>query len=340
MQGKVTADSKPLNSATANVQARLFNSQPVKTAVGDLISTIRVSLRLSDEPNGKIKRLRKGSTAQRQDIAGNGLSLGLECNGMKVKNEGGPNGSSLDKPQIASSDDEGIDYDKYESRFAGFSDESHLSERSGEISKTLFHKLAKTSTFDSTQNSPSPMLSDQSSTTPTPPPPDVKLSNGPMSNTKATTFLPSLMGGYWSGSEPASDIAEDEEARNRKNRRGQRERRLIAEKKYGQNANHLRKQGQRGSRDEGWDLRRGAQGSDRRGKRGRGRGGPNTSFHGRIRTSGGGPMNSGANSAPVGNKRNITKGKDGSLHPSWEAARKAKEQKQTIKFEGKKVIFE
>jgi hypothetical protein len=30
----------------------------------------------------------------------------------------------------------------------------------------------------------------------------------------------------------------------------------------------------------------------------------------------------------------------GTLHPSWEAAKKAKEAKQTAAFQGKKVVFE
>ena len=100
-------------------------------------------------------------------------------------------------------------------------------------------------------------------------------------------------------------------------------------------------------RDEGWDARRGARGADERRKRGRGRGrGGLGGLRGEEGGGGGrgrgrGPISSGANSGPVA----VRKGKaaaaadDGPLHPSWEAAKKAKEKKQTVAFEGKKVVF-
>ncbi|TPR04721.1 Alcohol dehydrogenase GroES-like domain family protein [Aspergillus niger] len=130
----------------------------------------------------------------------------------------------------------------------------------------------------------------------------------------STTFLPSLtMGGYWSGSE---DEAEDGEAANepprRKNRMGQQARRALWEKKYGSGANHVKQEKNKrkaGGRDNGWDARRGAtDGGDRWGR-------------------GGGPPAK----KPEDNKP---------LHPSWEAARKAKEQKATAAFQGKKVTFD
>ncbi|EJC98103.1 uncharacterized protein FOMMEDRAFT_32285 [Fomitiporia mediterranea MF3/22] len=63
-----------------------------------------------------------------------------------------------------------------------------------------------------------------------------------------STFLPSLAIGFISGSNSDSDWSNDAEARKiadlpvKKNRRGQRARKAIWEKKYGKNANHLRKQ--------------------------------------------------------------------------------------------------
>ena len=157
---------------------------------------------------------------------------------------------------------------------------------------------------------------------------------------KSTTFLPSLsLGGYWSGSESASDLS-DTEQQPRKNRRGQQARRALWEKKFGKNANHLKMQSQ--NRDEGWDPRRGARDSDDRGKRGRGRG------RGGLRTTRGdvgekgrgrGPVRSGANSDPV-SERKTKPATDAPLHPSWEAAKKAKEQKKTAAFQGKKVVFD
>ena len=167
--------------------------------------------------------------------------------------------------------------------------------------------------------------------------------------TKQTTFLPSLIGGYWSGSESAPEDDDPSTIKPRKNRRGQQERRAIWEKKYGRGAKHI--QGQlhapQRDRDEGWDTRRGA--SDGRGKRGRGRGG--------IRGGRGGigarpPMKvaSGANDESVSNKRVMGRGAkaegrqrdDGPLHPSWEAKKKAKEKagSSNVAFQGKKVVFD
>ncbi|KAH6647410.1 Bud-site selection protein [Truncatella angustata] len=76
-----------------------------------------------------------------------------------------------------------------------------------------------------------------------------------------STFLPSLMGGYISGSESeASDI--DVAPPLKKNRRGQRARQAIWEKKFKKEANHVRKQQERSSRDEGWDMKKGAVGGE------------------------------------------------------------------------------
>ncbi len=63
-----------------------------------------------------------------------------------------------------------------------------------------------------------------------------------------SAFLPSLMGGYISGSESASDI--DVAPPTRKNRRGQRARQAIWEKKYGEKAKHHQKA--KDTRNSGW----------------------------------------------------------------------------------------
>lgn len=50
---------------------------------------------------------------------------------------------------------------------------------------------------------------------------------------------------------------------------------------------------------------------------------------------------SGANSDPVRPRtEKKPKATDGPLHPSWEAAKKAKEQKKSVVFEGKKTVFD
>jgi hypothetical protein len=79
-----------------------------------------------------------------------------------------------------------------------------------------------------------------------------------------STFLPSLMGGYISGSESeASDI--DIAPPAKKNRRGQRARQAIWEKKFKKEANHVKRQNEKSARDQGWDMKKGAVGEEEAG---------------------------------------------------------------------------
>ncbi|OAG00123.1 Bud-site selection protein [Paraphaeosphaeria sporulosa] len=134
-------------------------------------------------------------------------------------------------------------------------------------------------------------------------------------------FLPTLSHPtYISGSESeASDI----EVAPRKNRRGQKARQKIWEQKYKDQAKHIVKQ----ERDRGWDAKRGAVAE--RGAR-NGRGGP---------PRGRGPEISGANELPLGPKK-PKRDDAGMLHPSWLAAKAAKEKKMDVKPMGKKVVFD
>ncbi|KAJ1324789.1 BUD22 [Microdochium nivale] len=81
-------------------------------------------------------------------------------------------------------------------------------------------------------------------------------------STGTSAFLPTLMGGYLSNSESeASDL--DMAPSLKKNRRGQRARQAIWEKKFGDKAKHFSKpQASQNARDLGWDPRRGAVGGD------------------------------------------------------------------------------
>ncbi|KAJ4299298.1 hypothetical protein N0V90_004542 [Kalmusia sp. IMI 367209] len=140
-------------------------------------------------------------------------------------------------------------------------------------------------------------------------------------------FLPTLShAAYFSGSESeASDI--ETEIAPRKNRRGQKARQKIWEQKFKDKAKHLQKE----DRSQGWDPKRGAV-ADGQGRYG-GRGGKNGPPRGR------GPEKSGANEQPLGPKK--TKRDDtGTLHPSWQAAKAAKEKKLDMKPQGKKVVFD
>lgn len=347
---KLEEISKPYDVALANVQARLFNSQPVKKSMDDCMGNICTSLGLDGLQGGKRKRIRKAD--YRQDPK--------DTNVKATHNEIGEatRRSDVDKTTCvsseidgqlrdsdqASSSNEDYDYKKYDVRLAAFSDESFngFSEASDRDYKEMRSKLGKVAPRVMPL-SPSPESSDYSIESESSPP-RKQAPKSLIPDTKATTFLPSLtMGGYWSGSESASD---DEGGRNgteRKNRRGQRERRLIAEKKYGQNAKHLKNQPRGNDRDQGWDARKGAQEGDKRGKRGRGRGmgGKPTGLQA-PRFTKGAASSSGANSDPVGPQRSVGKGKptEGPLHPSWQAAKAAKEQKKAATFQGKKVVFD
>lgn len=143
-----------------------------------------------------------------------------------------------------------------------------------------------------------------------------------------SAFIPSLtMGGYWSGSE--SEPEDDIDVAPRKNRRGQRARQAIAEKKFGQNAKHIQKQAASGKtdRNQGWDAKRGATDGSHPRQRG-----PQRFVRSAPRSGGDGDV-----SKPPPKKH---RDDSGPLHPSWEAAKKAKEAKVTATFQGKKVTFD
>jgi hypothetical protein len=155
----------------------------------------------------------------------------------------------------------------------------------------------------------------------------------------SSAFLPALShAAYFSGSESeASDLDVDDAPR--KNRRGQRARQKIAEMKFGAKAKHLEK----AQRDVSFDPKRGAvAGDDKRQRRGR--------------PMGRGLQQSGSNAEPLGKKddkkdRKMSLGAKrddkGELHPSWQAAKMAKESKK-LKIDvagkgpaqGKKVVFD
>ena len=152
-------------------------------------------------------------------------------------------------------------------------------------------------------------------------------------------FLPALStGGYLSGSDSdASEIESLSDAPQKRNRRGQRARQQIWEQKYKTKAKHLQKpHGAARGRDEGWDMQRGARG-------------PKKTRNGRSAVRSGA---TGANAdavqkraaekrqpnsiRPVKPKRDDT----GSLHPSWQARKKAKDAPVTAPFQGQKITFD
>lgn len=350
IQARLDETAKPDEIARANVQARLFNSQPVKEAMDDCIAGIRTSLGLDGLQGGKRKRMRKADYCQEpgtRHARSKSKELGQTTHALDADMETDIVSEVDALPQAgdqASNSSGGYDYDEYNSRLAASSDESFdgFSDTADSDSNELRAKFAQPT---SGYISPSPSLGSSGSSIRSVSPPHRKrqATKDGDSSIKGTTFLPSLtMGGYWSGSELASDNEGGLDRKERKNRRGQRERRLIAEKRYGQNAKHLKIQSRASTRDQGWDARKGAQADDGRGKRGRGRGGKTTSLRTPRSTNKGAGSSSGANSDPIGPGRSAVKVKptDGPLHPSWQAAKAAKEQKKAATFQGKKVVFD
>jgi hypothetical protein len=134
-----------------------------------------------------------------------------------------------------------------------------------------------------------------------------------------STFLPSLMGGYISGSESASDVDIEPP---RKNRRGQRARQAIWEKKYKAEAKHLSK-----PQKATWDPKRGAV----EGKRTPWKAGVKNPFAATAAAE---------EQRPPPKKRETMEDKPGPLHPSWEAKKKAQEKQQTAAFAGTKIRFD
>jgi hypothetical protein len=251
-------------------------------------------------------------------------------------------------PQITDSEEDGsLDEEtlsRYDALLGGSSDEESFDE-----SKYDLKRSSKPSARLSLSLSPEPSEpsspSEVGSQPPSPPPQKApkalktKTAKPPPAKAGGSTFLPTLMGGYWSGSESsASDLEDSVAAPVRKNRPGQMARRAIWEKKFGERANHIKKgQGtvadKRGKgKDDGWDAKRGAKdGGDRSG---RGRGGG----RGRGRDF---RQVTGENALPVEPRKMVKKRDDtGPLHPSWQAAKAAKEAKQTATFQGKKVTFD
>ncbi|KAL2162250.1 hypothetical protein VTH06DRAFT_7163 [Thermothelomyces fergusii] len=251
---------------------------------------------------------------------------GKELDPMEITtDEDGSDEEDLD-PMEVSSDEEGSSGSGDD--FDGFSDAAEGQQSSASDDESVASE-AESSTSSESRS---------------PPPKKAKKAKGSLRPTDST-FLPTLMGGYISGSESASDI---DVAPRRKNRRGQRARQAIWEKKYGDKARHLQKAAN--GRDAGWDPKRGAvDGESKPWKRGI----RNPLLEkDKTKASGAGetkpadekkqPNNekklpSNERKKPAQRKRDDT----GPLHPSWEAKRKAKEKQQlSAPFQGKKIVFD
>lgn len=339
----------PRSTAEANVTARLYKSNPVKNVFPGIMDGIRQLLGLEGAPAGKKsgpeQEQKKGSTDQRKSenkerkereasLDGRlGQDSGSEADSRKTASKSAARSTKLASEEA---EEERSDADMDDAESVGY---SHFDAR-----------LAPGSGSDSEGESDAEEASDSDSNNPAHYS-DISRSPSPEQRTKkskkststpatSTTFLPSLaMGGYISGSESEpEDLDGVAGPPRRKNRMGQQARRALWEKKYGSGANHIKKQKENEwrDRDNGWDTRRGAtDGSEGpRGKRGLGQGRADRPWQRDDN-----PNNQPLRGPPGGfNKKDVKDDKP--LHPSWEAARKAKEQKSMAAFQGKKVTFD
>ncbi|ETN39183.1 uncharacterized protein HMPREF1541_05406 [Cyphellophora europaea CBS 101466] len=293
------------------VIGRLFNSQPVKVAVSKIMADAYEVLGLQNPADGKSKAKAPSTDA---DVKSSNTAV-PELDPMDITED--EEQSADDRPLVASDDDisgsdDGLERHQDRSVPSGAS-MSFSSEESDEDDRQ-----PRTSARTAKRRAARPSVS---------PPP----------MTAQTAFLPSLsMGGYYSGSDSSEDDAETRgpaQAKDRKNRRGQRARQQLAELKYGTNAKHLQKTDKSSTRDAGWDKRKGAVGPGSDGKRRSKLGKP---LHGN-------PARDKTSSISMQAKTQTKPKRDdsGPLHPSWEAAKQRKMQSAAPPaFAGKKITFD
>ena len=315
----------PKSTAEANILARLFKSTPVQKEIPGIMAGIRKLLRVDDAPAGKQKEANKEEATSKKAVKNPDESESESDTATKSRR--GEQVSRTDDMEISGSyGSEDEDISQFDARLAPGSD-SEADSESGDEDEEDADDIS-----DSISRSPSPSFSAENS----PPPKKAKAAKGSAAPAQSTTFLPSLMaGGYWSGSEEATDEEADAQPK-RKNRMGQQARRALWEKKFGAGANHVKQEqmaAKYGGRDNGWDTKRGAIDG------GRGRGGKRGGFGGGF---GRGNRHDDSGPHSGGQKPGKPKGPpkdEGPLHPSWEAKRKAKEQAPAA-FAGKKVTFD
>jgi hypothetical protein len=345
-------------TAVMNITSGMYSMKPVKDAMAQIITGMYIAMGIPAPPKKEkgakkveVKSILKSTNSVRmvedadigqKEESGNGdgeLSWegfeSREDEENKQADEAEPEDDSLDEEELG----------RYDALIGGSSDEESFDEEKytrncpAQTAERLSLSLSPTPS-----TSPTPSQSPSLSSSPEPEQRDTPKASkpkvAPPSRPGHSTFLPTLMGGYWSGSESSASDIEDATPI-RKNRPGQMARRAIWEKKYREKANHIKtgKSPVGKKKDDGWDAKRGAKetSSGRGGFRGKdGRGGTES---GRTRNF---EKATGENAIAVEPKKRGMGKKDdvGVLHPSWQAAKKAKEAKKTATFQGKKVTFD
>ncbi|PSK54773.1 Protein bud22 [Elsinoe australis] len=359
----LTLTSQSSDPAVLNVTARLCKSNPVREVLPKILSDVETALGVASKDGPKKtaaskNESRKASKIETSDVSqsddGQVISDPRTRNGSPDSESEEDDFAGFSDGDLASDDDDDDDdeaFAAFDSRLASSSDsddengpprsafdvrallQAHRSEdEANDFESDISDSPQPKKGTSRKQSAKEPSISLSPSASPSPPPPTIK--------PNASAFLPSLtMGGYISGSESAEDVDEPV----KKNRRGQRARQAIWEKKFGKEAKHVKdggKDGGKGGRNEGWDAKRGATEGGRGGRGGKfGRGG-----RGGGMSSGRGAAGSGANGVAVGKSKAGEKHRDddGPLHPSWIAAKKRKEEKDkmAMPFQGKKITFD
>lgn len=323
--------SQSLEPSTLNVIARLCNSNPVKEALPPILRDIQRALGIEvaedDVKSKKRKRAEKEPKPDSRKPAREENEVGgsAEADDESIFEGFGSSGAAS-SIEGGDEDEDNLDLSRFDARLADSEySEDDLSGSDEDLSRQPRkganpHKLAR-------QLSISPSLS------PSPEPARQRPTK--------SAFIPSLTTGYISGS--GSDIDSDIDTAPRKNRRGQRARQLLAEKKFGNKAKHLQDGHSAANKDRsnGWDAKKGATDSSR----GFGRGGSRGGRGGRGGGSGGFGERGGRSGGDTGPRREEApkpkhRDDEGALHPSWAAAKKAKEAKVAAPFQGKRITFD
>lgn len=356
-------------TAKRNIIARLYNSSPVKEEMAVVLGNVRKAMGVDEGRTSTTKKeaksgkwqmkeddedLQEGGEGESEDEGGRGgpdEEVVGKLRGLKVgkiRTEASVEQTDEDVEEewggiadSAESEDAEMDLDafaaKLEDRIAGSSDgeddqgplqrgendEWSGEEEDGDEDEDEDEDEDTQNVKKSTTKIKSGLHSDD---TPSAPALKSKISAKPKPVSSTTsTFLPTLMSGYISGSD--SDIDADyykdkkgrkkgpAEPKERKNRMGQQARRALWEKKFGKNANHVKEE----------EAKQGRKNIEKRINQGKG---------------GDGKKRDGAEKKGKGTET------EGPLHPSWEAARKAKEQQAKVqeavmgKPMGKKIVFD
>lgn len=343
------------DKARANVVARLFGSATVKEVMAVVVDQVEVAMGLQEEeaPKKKVERAVVEEQAEAEEEEG--LAVKPSGKARLVEETEEFAGFSDEEPAQPAAkkartnpsavedmtedtiwerlmDPNAKDFDEFEERIGASDEEDDDEEDEDEDATNAANELARTddewsggSDVDSDavsdeDSAPSkkPTTKAASAAPPKPAAPTKK----PATKTRTpappetSQFLPSLMAGYVSGGDSDADAEwyannstakrGPPEKKERKNRMGQQARRALWEKMYGQRASHVQ---QRAEKD-----------AEKQAKR---------EMREAARTGG-------------GHKEKIA---EGPLHPSWEAARKAKEKQAVVaaamaKPVGKKITFD